>query len=58
MGPILDFVAEIAFWGSAALIAWGAILTLFDSEFKRERPQAPAGRGEPMTAGGRPGLAS
>jgi hypothetical protein len=61
MGPILDFVAEIALWGSVALVLWGAMLTLqqlFGSERKRERPLEPAGRGEPATTpGGRASLA-
>jgi hypothetical protein len=61
MQPILDFVAEIARWGSVALILWGAMLTLqqlFATERKRERPPEPAGRGEPAAPGGRASLAN
>lgn len=61
MAPILDFVAEIALWGSVALLLWGAMLTLqqsFDSEPERKRPQEPAGRGEPTTPEGHASLAN
>ena len=61
MEPILDFVAEIALWGSVALILWGAMLTLQQlsaSERKRERPREPAGRGDPAAPGGRASLAN
>ena len=50
MEPILDFVAEIALWGSVALILWGAMLTLqqvFASERKRGAARQSAERGEP-----------
>jgi len=50
MEPILDFVAEIALWGSVALILWGAMLTLqqvFASERKRGVARQRAERGEP-----------
>ena len=61
MEPILDFVAEIALWGSVALILWGGMLTLQQlsaSERKRERPLQPAGRGDPAAPGGRASLAN
>lgn len=61
MGPILDFVAEIALWGSVAVVLWGAILTLqqlFAPERKRERPLEPATRGDAAAPGGRARLAN
>ncbi len=47
MEPVLDFVAEIALWGSVALMVWGGILTVRQRsapERKRELPAAPGGR--------------
>ncbi len=61
MEPILDFVAEIALWGSFALILWGGMLTLqqiFGWEFERERPRAAADRGELAEPGRRASLAN
>jgi hypothetical protein len=61
MEPILNFVAEIALWGSVALILWGAVLTLQQlsaSERKRGRPWEPAGRGDSAAPGGRASLAN
>ncbi|MGH8682227.1 MAG: hypothetical protein ACREVS_00585 [Burkholderiales bacterium] len=60
MEPILDFVAEIALWGSVALVLWGAMLTLQQlsaPERKRNRPQV-AGRGDAAAPGGRASLAN
>ena len=50
MEPILDFVAEIALWGSVALIVWGGMLTLqqvFASGRKRGAARHGSERGEP-----------
>jgi hypothetical protein len=61
MEPILDFVAEIALWGSVALVLWGATLTLqqlFAPNRKRERPMKAAGRGDSAAPGGRASLAN
>ncbi len=61
MEPILDFVAEIALWGSVALVLWGAMLTLQQlspANTKRERPVEPAGRGDSAGPGGRASLAN
>jgi hypothetical protein len=61
MEPILDFVAEIALWGSVALVLWGAMLTLqqlFAPERTRARPLEPAGRGDAAAPGGRASLAN
>jgi hypothetical protein len=54
MEPILDFVAEIALWGSVALVVWGAVLTLqqlFAPNRKRERPVEPAQRDDAAVPG-------
>jgi hypothetical protein len=54
MEPILNFVAEIALWGSIALFFWGGMFTLqrlFHPERKRPRSPHAAGRGEPAAPG-------
>jgi hypothetical protein len=61
MELILNFVAEIALWGSIALFLWGGMLTLqqlFHPERKRPRLPQPAGRREAAAPGGGAGLAN
>jgi hypothetical protein len=54
MEPILNFVAEIALWGSVALVLWGAVLTLrqlFAPVRDRQRSREPAGRPDSAAPG-------
>jgi len=61
MEPILNSVAEIALWGSIALVLWGGMLTLRQlvaPERDRRRSRKPAGRADSAAPGRHAGLAN
>jgi hypothetical protein len=54
MESILNFVAEIALWGSVLLVLWGGMLTLRQlvaPERDRGRSREPAGRADSAAPG-------
>ena len=61
MEPILNSVAEIALWGSIALVLWGGMLTLRQlvaPERDPRRSREPAGRADSAAPGRHAGLAN